>query len=335
MPFDWMNSGPGQLDLTTPLLAGMKEGSDEAFRAEQMRADIAREAQAKAALGLQSQEFDFQKNMWTSQADTRAAQLDLLQTNARLTALNAQNVSDDHTALADSMGTLDKSAANGDFNSVLNATPPEFQTPQASAQWQSHRNQLLQSGTGLAAVQNQNAQLAIKKADIDTQTQQLQQVATIPNADVNSFYDVAPDGTKTWNKGRAAAAINTFNVAQEQQKAANSASAMAAQLKFQASEYGADTRAKSATDVANIKAGASTANNQNTNHTRQINELIMLKQKAGVFGGDTSDYDSAIQALGGMPQAQPSNSPTPQGIQTPTDTFNYLISPAANGTPHG
>lgn len=332
---DWMNGGPSPLDLLTPLASGMQEGraqaNAQADRAERIREAQANESAMKARLGLEEKQQDFQRSMWNSQADMRSAQLDLAKNQASESANNLSNVVQDHSALSDGMGQLDQLAAKNDFKSIINTPPPSFLTPQAAQAFEVHRNQLLQTGAGQAAAMDVNTDLMIKKAAIENQTNQKTQVANIPNIDPLSFYDTDPKtGAQTWNTGRAAAAINTFTVAQERLKAENSASVLAAQTRLQGSMYGTDTRARTQTAIEAKKAATQVLTNlqkqyqqakngglltpaQDAAYQDQIQKAQQSYQNAGIEGSTIEDNSPAAPV-----SAPPPWSSLLEGLGVPT-----------------
>lgn len=280
--FDWMSSGPPPLDLLTPLAEGEKQGMQQAYRQDQIKVEAAKEADMKARLGLEQKAQDFQQNMWNSQADARSAQLTLVQNQGKESAMALNHVADDDATMLDAKSALADSYKTG-------IAPPAFtfNTPGAQQAWEQSVNQFHQSKVGMAAAQDVNMDLAVKAAAIKAQTEQKSAVLNIPNADPSIFYDTDPKtGVKIWNSGRAAAALNDFAVASDTAKQARSAKAMGDQLKFQASEYSADQRAKT-----------SAANNTNTNYTRQRDSLVAARAHATALGQDTSYYDKALADL--------------------------------------
>jgi hypothetical protein len=260
---DWMSPGPGPLDLVTPLAQGVQAGQRQQeitnmaqYRKGELQQHAAETDIMRQRLGLEEKQMDFQHSMWDSQADMRTAQLELVQSQSKLQASSAQNVADDHTILGDGMTTLDQAAAKGDWNGVLNALTPDFKTPQAMQTYEQHRNSLLTTVAGKAAVDVQNAVLGGKIQQYQNTQELIKGVNAIPGASYDQYFTTAPDRTPVERApGLAAKAIQENIIAMEKAKAENSAAF-----------YGAIIKGKTATSVAGTRAAASMSNNTAINN---------------------------------------------------------------------
>lgn len=131
MAYEWQNSGPAALDLTTPLMEGQKAGTMEAYRQDQIKAQAAKEADMRARLGLDQQAQEFQKNVFAAGAGLRAAQLS--EANARATMLSntADQTISGAPELADNMHALNLAHTPEDIEALPttleNATEPQQQ----------------------------------------------------------------------------------------------------------------------------------------------------------------------------------------------------------------
>lgn len=328
-----MNSGPGELDLLTPLAKGEEQGLQQAYRQDKIKEEAAREAEMKANLGLnqqkvdlEKQQFDYTKSVFESGADMRKAQLQLAQSNVVDSALNSQNIAQDHQSLLEGTGSLDKAAASGDFTSVLNMPPPAFLTPAAMQQWETHKNGLLKTGTGMAAVQNQNAILEAQRASIDSQTNQIKQISSIPNASINDYYTPGPKGQPQWNSAKAASDINNFQMNQAQKEQ---------DIKTKGSIEEINARTKGMVDVMGIRqTGTNTRANLNDltkekiAANKELTELTTknVDQTSQIFKQALQRAQAADNALKAV---QPgavidSNSDQSNSVNSSTDWINAL-----------
>lgn len=270
---DWMNSGPGPLDLLTPLSEGVNAGQHQQQITNQKDYQTGELANEAAKTDLMKQQLGFQRDMWTSQADMRTAQLSLMTSQAADASVKAQNVASDHAALGPWQDTLGAAAAKGDFTTILNAPLPSLTTPEAMQAAETYRNNLLQTGAGKAAAAVQNANLAIQMQTFTTQADQMKQLAAVPNANINNFYTTDANGQKVWDQGKAAAAIQANDIAVKATEAQNSATVLNATIKAQSSR-----------DVADTRAGATMTDNRNTNSTKLLQTKILARQKAVASG---------------------------------------------------
>lgn len=326
-----MNSGPGPLDLLTPLSQGVQAGQQAAYRRDQLSAEAAREADMKARLGLEANAQQFQQNMWASQADMRSAQLSLVQSQAQEQAQTLNNVANDHPVLADGMANLDKFAANNDYQGLLNAPPPAFTTPQAAQAYEQHRNQLLQTSAGAAAAGVVNANLAVTAARANTQAEQIKQLGGIPNANPDDFYDNV-NGQKVWNAGKAAAAINAFGVQAatnaEQVKADIQSKAAIAEQKAKTEGYLQVINAKGTKEEAQNKVQAGLLRTQLNSaqkdlaDARKIGDVKAIAKAQATYDGLQQQLNAVSQGGSGAPSA----APQPNAIQNPLDWLNGLNS---------
>lgn len=249
---DWLQSGPGQLDLTTPLQEGIKIGADAAYRKAQVGLDAAKVQQMQQALGLQAKQMtltnslenrrldlegsnmDFQHQMWNSQADMREAQMQLTQNDANLAKLHVGNVLNDQQAFHGYVDDWSDAAKSGDPSKLANLRPPLFSTTEGTAAFENWQKQTDQSSLGIA-------------------TQVYRQLQQTPGLDPKSFYDTAGN----FDAPSALQAIQSNMLAVKQAEAENSSAV-----------YKGIIQGQAAANVANIRATASTANNVNSNLTK-------------------------------------------------------------------
>lgn len=145
MAYDWMNAGPGPLDLLTPLAEGEKQGTQEAYRQDQIKAEAAKESDMRSRLGLEQEAQQFQQNVFAAGSGLRQAQLS--EANARATMLT--NTADQTIAgapeLADRMHTLNLANTPDDIDALPTALENGTETQQ-----QQYQQALNAKKTGLA-----------------------------------------------------------------------------------------------------------------------------------------------------------------------------------------
>lgn len=177
MAFDWMNGGPGQLDLATPMMQGVQQGSEMAYRKGELQNQAAQEADMRTRLGIEQQSQDLQKAQFQAGAAMRGVQLQLAQTGLNSATLLAQNVADDHDTLATSLADMNEQFGK-DPTSIVNITPPAFKTPQALQEWATQKAALADTGSGAMAVNSaanmKLAQTKMATQNADTATEALQ-----------------------------------------------------------------------------------------------------------------------------------------------------------------
>jgi hypothetical protein len=324
----WMNSGPGELDLASPLLAGMKQGTAMAEQQERVRSDYANEAQMTAALGLQEKKESFDESMWNSQAGMRSAQLDLTKDQAQESAQRLGNVVSDKTAVDAWMHTVNAKVGAGDVQGALDTPMPTVYTPDAFSSMVNTRTSLAATGAGAAVEQKKQSILSANAALTKTHADLIGEASgagidpsryAVPDPSTGK-QAVGADGLPVYDYPSMAKATVQAGVAVKGQEAQQSASYLAAQMRAQASMY-----------TANTRANASETTNMNTVEGRTLSRLYQSRDDAMKNGDDTKYWDDQINALGGktgQPTAPPSSSTPTNPAQAVQSLFQGLPSGA-------
>jgi hypothetical protein len=248
---DWMNSGPGQLDLATPLMEGEKTGTAMAEQQERVRSDYANEQAMTTKLGLEAKQQDWEHSVWNSQADMRASQLEISQNAAQEGATKLDYVAQDHDTLGQVADDIASANKSGDPNAFTNRPVRTFFTDEGQKQSDNLWNQALNSDVGRAALTHVQQVALFNKSQTDAQTGVLSEAM---KAGIPLSYTTAPDGSQAIDYTGMAKATVAAGVAVKGQEAQQSAGYLAAQMRAQASMYTADTRAKSYATAAGLKA---------------------------------------------------------------------------------
>jgi len=259
----WLQSGPSELDLTKPLVQGEELGQQAAFRRAQIQQDANRQELARQALGLQAQAQQFQQNAYMAGADMRATQLDLAQQSLVAATRGNQNAASDQSKLMEIEEDFNKKAAAGDFQSIGNATPDGFSTPEAVNQFHKLQADALQTigGQKFMAQQNQNTTTLLEANSLGIQ----------PIRD--------PSGQPDFMATNAAILAKKADMAKI--AAENSPSVLAE-----------TTRAASQEKIYGIKADTSLQNNINNNAEKAFNAKMMdLKNRASSGAINPQEYD--------------------------------------------
>jgi len=316
---EWLQAGPGELDLVRPFQAGQALGQQDAYRRDQIAQEAQRTATARMALGLESKRIDladqaqqFQQAAWNSQADMRSNQLALGQQQLLMATRANTNQTDDQAKLLDVQDQVSKLAAAGDFQGISALTPTGFQTPQGVEQF--HKIQ----GDGLATIGGQRF-LA----------QQNQNTTTLLEANSLGLQPVRdPNGQPDYQATNAAILARKTELA----KAAAEASP---------SVLAESTRAQSMEKIAGIRADTSAQNNVNTNAARILNDArnnirakvvsgqIKQEEGAALEARALQDYNAAV-ANGGNGTLSVGNVSIPITPQAKaTNYINSLLAPTA------
>lgn len=154
--YEWMNGGPGPLDLTTPLAQGVQEGAQAAFRRAQVQLDAARIDQMKQAFGLQEKQQQFEQSKWNSQADMRGIELDSAKQSLATQVRMNEVAANDKSILLDQHPVLDGFVSNKDYTGLKDAQPPAGLSASGVAAWETMKTGYLQGAWATEAAAKNN-----------------------------------------------------------------------------------------------------------------------------------------------------------------------------------
>lgn len=270
----WLQTGPGPLDLTTPLAEGMKQGMMQAYRQDQIKNQADRVAEMNAALGLQQKEETFRENQWSSQAAMRDADLRIATSNSDILASHADQIAKGQPVLNAFLGNLHTTSPD-DLN---NLTPPAGLTSEQQDQAQK------------AIVDARQGQAARIAADVVSQnvltTAQLHQAGLDPN----NF--TGTDGKL--DLSAAGQALNDFKISQTQKEEdiKSTGQISVQQGKYTAMQPIVDARVKGQENIALLN----TAERRQAAAYRSLNALQQKVAAGGTVDAATISAAKAEQA---------------------------------------
>jgi hypothetical protein len=289
--YQWMNAGPGPLDLATPGAEGFRAGiamagqqTALAAQQEEVRSNYAKEANMSDMLGLDQKKQDLAQTMWDAGSDMRLKDLQLKGIETQAAAQAFGNTSDDLGVLA------------GDQTAMHTMTPEE---------------KLNFNGGDYKTVEGYNKFLDFKKgqtSDVISQNQKRlddlhsQAVAQLQGTQLEDMnYAKENNMSPSLDQGgnvdygalhqRVIADQNTKAVNLEQAKGAVSPQVQSMGLAVSGRQSVADTKANASMDNAEIRS----ATQRQVNAATQMHFYINNSQP--VPAGVMKEYDDSNAAL--------------------------------------
>lgn len=332
---DWMQTGPGPLDLTSPLAAGVSAGQKskqmEDYRQNEIANRAARMQEMQAALGLQTREQDFRENVFNSMAGQRDAQMTLTQNEAANSTRQLDNVANDQPLVQQWQHDFNEKIANQDFDGALNLPAPDgLKTPQAMQTIEATRNSAATMPAGKAFVENQQAVLQTNAGILKNATDAGIDASTYadPTTGKTNYAALATDANKVMAQ-RALA----MGQAEEATKVAGQEAVV--NTKYTAMQPIVDARVKGTQNVAllNNARAQQIAAQKDLDEFQKENPVsgvpdpgvtAAMAQKKAAVDSATQNYNQIQAQVSGQPLPSTAAPTTAPAIQSAPDWLNAL-----------